>query len=58
MKYFVNFFGNTLFIDMYDENGDFVTTYRKQVLPEGDTAKMKVIETFKYIAYLKELGEF
>lgn len=58
MKYFVQFSGNKVFIDMFDENGDFVATYATRVLPEGDTAKQKVIDTFRYISYKKELGEF
>ena len=58
MSYMVQFFGNKLFIDMFNKNGDFIATYKTIVLPSGETAKMKVIETFKYIAYRKELGEF
>ena len=58
MEYRVQFYGDTLYIDMFNVHGDFVATYKQTVLPEGDTAKMKVIETFKYIAYKKELGEF
>lgn len=58
MKYFVQFSGNNVFIDIFDGNGNFVGTYKQQVLPEGKTAREKVIDTFKYIAYWKELGEF
>ena len=58
MKYFVNFFEKNIFIDIYNKNGDFVTTYKTARLPEGDTARENVIDTFRYIAYKKELGEF
>lgn len=58
MNYRVQFFGDKLFIDMFNKNGDFIATYKTIILPSGETAKQKVIDTFKYIAYQKELGEF
>lgn len=58
MSYMVQFFGNKLFIDMFNKNGDFIATYKTVRLPEGNTARENVIETFRYIAYKKELGEF
>ena len=58
MNFRVQFFGDKLFIDVFDGNGDFVATYKTVRLPEGETAKMKVIETFKYIAHKKDLREF
>lgn len=58
MEYRVQFYGDTLYIDMFNVHGDFIATYKAVHLPEGETAKKKTIDTFKYIAYQKELGEF
>lgn len=56
MNYRVQFFANTLFVDVFDENGDFAGTYLSVKLPEGETAKKKMIDAFRYIANRKDMG--